>query len=435
MTSASCQVGQARYGGIPVFYSGDGIVVPLTRYMIQLRYVEGKPRGSVETYAYHLQRFFKWLACQNPIVAWNSVTDVHLISYRDSGFRRGTSESRGNESTIERSLSVIFGFYVWAELAHLLDGHVACYVDRRERVFKISAVLRNGKRPRWEWPHARALKGRKAHRPTPTDSEIETLHAYIYASSECPDRDAAIAKLFEECAFRTEETLSIAKEMVPSWNEIETALTEDRAFDLEVMGKGGRKRSSPVLPETMQFLREYIEGERAQVVAALKKRDPTYKDSKSLFLSAKTGKALTRTGLSHRMIKLMRGAGMKGVSGHRIRARSLTNIVDAEDQPGPSGQYPPVEQSLMRAQSRAGHLSKEALEPYLNDARKEKFTTGDETLAAHSKLRNLQIKARRVEAVLNESSDSAELMELIKAGRKGAARKLLEKLLSKSSQH
>lgn len=416
-TNDACVIDGVRYPGIPVFFSAEGVIEPLSGYMIKLVQRDKTPVSTAETYAFQLQKFWKWISDLERSIAWDKVDDNLLIAYRDSGLGSRAKKSMPQSSTVKAALEVIFQFYVWAEASGRLNNHVAIYSERGDRTFRISAVPnRRGRGNLWSWPHLRTLKKKAGHRPTPTDIELECLHDYIYRESKQAGRDSMIARFYEEGALRVSELRGILTTQVPTWSEIEKALAENITFDLKVKGKGDRERHIPILPELMQAAREYCDGERKAVVESNKKRNLAYTDPKALVLSTKTGQAMTRQALSHRLIHLMRGAGMKKLSGHRIRARALSNIVEAEDLVDETGRSMPIEQILMKAQGRAGHLSPEALRPYLNDVRKTKATGGDDVLMRKSRLRTIEIRLHQYESMLKNVQGLATVAQQVHNG-------------------
>ena len=125
--------------------------------------------------------------------------------------------------------------------------------------------------------------------------------------------------------------LSLTVRDIPCWEDIEAKLAAGEVFTLMLRGKGGRIRPVIILPELMGLAREYIEGERAGVVARAKVRNERYVDPGALFVSHTTGRALTKDYVSARLAKVIRAAGVENASGHRLRAAGLTALVTAYD--------------------------------------------------------------------------------------------------------
>jgi len=431
-TSNECLVNGNRYPGIPVFFERRGIIQPLSDYMIELVVRDKIPTSTVETYAFKLQKFWKWIRSED--VAWDEVDDDTLIQYRDSGL--GTKEEkRPGGNTIKAALEVVFSFYAWAERTKRLVDHVAIYPDRQNRTFLISAIPNQQARSvHWTWPHLRSIEQSVSRRPTPPSEQLEALHGHISTVSKLSSRDGLVAQFYEEGALRVSELLGLRTDDIPSWPEIEAALDSDSEFEITVNGKGARKRPVSFLPELMQRAREYIEGERDRIVQAIKERNRAYREPKDLILSSRTGKRISRQALSHRLIFLMRGAGIRNVSGHRIRARALSNIIESADGVDDTGRPIPAEQVLLKAQEVAGHLSMASLRAYLNDLRKTSATDYKNVLKKQSRLRKVGEQLVQAESLLEDVRSLGYIAQLLRKGLRDEARKDLLGLVAALEQ-
>src|SRR5690606_22300194 len=98
-------------------------------------------------------------------------------------------------------------------------------------------------------------------------------------------------------------------------------------------------------------------------------RRSDYSDPGCLFLDHKRGSQLNRQYLSRRISEKMTAVGIKNASGHRIRAKCLTDMAEAYDGVDDSGRPLPAEQILERIAQIAGQSRIESLRPYLNNAR------------------------------------------------------------------
>lgn len=190
---------------------------------------------------------------------------------------------------------------------------------------------------------------------------------------------------------------------------------------------GGHHRIVEIVPDLLLRARNYIEEDRLAVVGRFKqKHGGIYKEPAALFLSEKTGEALTFGAITNLTREAFKKANVRG-SGHRMRARYLTNLVqhyydEAFSKHGNSISFDIV---LLKAAEAAGHASPESLRPYLNLIRKRRLTTQD-----GEKRRYLQQRLLSVERDLNAKSRRletttcvAELVTAIRLGKRSSIKR------------
>jgi hypothetical protein len=237
----------------------------------------------------------------------------------------------------------------------------------------------------------------------------------------------------EEAGLRRKEFASLTIDQIPDWDEIDDLIQHDSCKDLElVVTKGDHHRIVEVVPDLLLRTRNYIEEERLAVVHRFKQKyRGIYKAPAVVFLSEKTGQALTLGAITNLIGEAFKKAGVRG-SGHRMRARFLTNLVqhyydEAFSKHGNSISFDIV---LLKAAEAAGHASPESLRPYLNLVRKRRLTTRD-----GEKRRYLQQRLLSVERDLNAKSRQletttfvAELVTAIRSGKKSSIKRAWKNL-------
>ena len=364
LTDTRCVVHGNGYPGIPIFFDADGVIEPFSDYMVHVVREQRRPATTARTYAAYLQKFVKRLASIG--VEWTDVTDGTLIAWRDALLARERSVAPG---TVGAYLGVVFSFYCWAEESGRVRNAVNLYAGRHGapdgRSYQISSE--RSRRGNVYWPYLPKDPG-GAVRHTPSHEEIERVHVGVF-ETRTGERDSLLLSLFEDCYLRRSEALSLTVRDIPYWEAIETKLAAGEVFTLSVRGKGGKVRPVIVLPELMGLAREYIDGERAGVVARAKGRNERYVDPGALFLSQTTGGLLDKDYVSARLSMLIRAAGVENASGHRLRASGLTALVAAYDGYDEAGKRFPAEQVLWKTAERAGHKHWRTLEPYLRVVR------------------------------------------------------------------
>lgn len=424
-TDHSCMIDGAPYPGIPIFFTEHGVLEVVSDYMIYRMRTEGNPPSTIETYAYHLQKYLKHLKGNG--VDWKDATDQTLIGWRDKMLKIECLK----DSTVNNYICTVFDFYYWAEETRRVKNCVAIYDQyfADDRVYQIAAT-RTGKGS-WTWPYLPKVK----HRPdrnTPTPHQLELVHINAFNHSETGQRDSLILSFYEDVGLRKSEALGLTVSDIPSWDEIDDAIDEDRPFSVEILGKGGKKRHVPVLPELMQRAREYIEGDRADAVSCAKKRNPAYRPPTDLFLSQSTGKKLNKQYLSRRLSQLLRESGIKDASAHRVRATFIETQVEASDGYDQSGRPLPAEQVMWKVGEKVGHSSAESIRPYLNKVRARAYATvGDQILDKTGKLNDIQRRLAEKASALRNFDDLALVAAALKNGSNAEASNLLAELLGK----
>lgn len=205
------------------------------------------------------------------------------------------------------------------------------------------------------------------------------------------------------------EALQIKVSDIPDWDEIEEYQAENKLFYVEVTGKRKIDRDLEFLPETMGLIREYIENERSEAVSAAKKRKKFYKEPNELFLASTTGKPLNKQYISRRLSGLMKKAGVSG-TGHRVRAKGLTDIVAAFDGFDDRGQPKSAQDVLIRAAEKAGHSNPQSLRHYLALSRSEGLAAKLNNIEL---LRVLEIKVQTLKKQLSEIDKAGALFDAI----------------------
>lgn len=383
--------------GVPVFFDNKGVMEEVSHYLMYKCLKDTDAPSSAKTYADQLQTFLRFLEKHGKGVTWSDVTDRHLTEF--SNIKTGEGKK---PVYVAGMLQTVFSFYVWAEQNQYIRRHVAIYDDNRS--YAISAKrTKNG----WTWPYL--PKGHSKSRPTPTNEDLERLHASTIEESETVGvRDSLIFTIYERSARRM-EALQIRISDVPDWDKIEQYQRENKIFDVEVLGKRNRVRDLDFLPETMELIRGYIETERLEAVTAAKKRDRFYKEPPDLFVGATTGRPLNKEYISRRLSGLMKKADVKG-TGHRVRAKGLTDIVAAFDGYDDRGQPKSAQDVLIRAAEKAGHSNIESLRPYLALSRSEGIAA---KLHNFEMLRSLEIKIQMRKKKLAEMDKSNTLFETL----------------------
>lgn len=217
--------------GIPVFFDSKGIIEEVSHYLMYKSLKDTDAASSVKTYADQLQTFLRFLDENGKRLTWRDVTDRHLVEF--SNIKTGEGKKAVYVAGV---LQTVFSFYVWAEQKQYIRQHVAIYGEDR-RSYAISAKR---SKKGWTWPYL--PEGHSKLRPTPTNEDLERLHATTIEESEAVGvRDSLIFTIYERTARRM-EALQIKVSDVPDWDTIEQYQRENKIFYVEVLGKRNRVR-------------------------------------------------------------------------------------------------------------------------------------------------------------------------------------------------
>ena len=410
--------------GIPVLFNNNGIFEVPSKWLMSVALNEKDVLSSVSTYADHLVAFFKYIEdlkvpkeLGRKKYSWKDITDKHFHSFikykRDQG---------SGDTYIGNIITTTFRFYRWAEQNNFLRKHVAIYDD--DLPYAISAT-KNPRKGTWTWPYIPSTESRFLD--VPTNEDLEKAHVKAFEMSEnVGRRDSLLMSIYERTARRS-DALQLTIDQVPSEEEIEDAIIadEDKPFEFKVTGKRKVTRTLKLLPETTLELREYIDTERAEIVAKVKRRDKTYKDPGLIFISFNDGKPLSPNYVSARISDILGDAG----SGHRVRAKGLTDIVIAFDGVDKDGKPLAAKDVLLRAAEEAGHNSTHSLRTYLANARSSSLAS---KIFVQERQRTLENKIEQHKRMLAKLDILKPLVDAVVEGR-DISEEILKKILEETS--
>lgn len=333
--------------------------------------LDGRPLSTLLEYAKILRGFVRFRRERN--ILWDEVTDDHIRQYRDSKERQGVQLRRRNVI-----VGVIFGLYQWAEETLRLDYHVQLHdrpeYDRelRNHCFAITsrkAKKKSGEMVRVSTQLQRDHPSKYKRRHTPTASEIERLHE---AEMDCVhgERNSLIYAWAEYTGGRRFEVLQVGVHQLPSREQLDRIFDGELEWSIKVIRKGGFPGRLKPPPELLRRTLNFIENERAKVVAHCVTTGRAV--SGSLFITSK-GSPLSLSTLSDLSRAAFRRAGIQRASFHRLRAvfahkevsASLDALVEDGQELGPDSLW--KETILIRVADLLDHGSLKSLMHYIND--------------------------------------------------------------------
>ena len=438
-TDERCVFANKSHSGIPLLVNNTGFIKPACDYLRFRVTIDGIKPSSAKTYAEDLQCFFQYMEeiRQN----WQHATDNTLLNWKNS--------QNVESKTINRRLDTVVSYYIWLETNNYISNVVKIPGLNSDAEFSPQITLLKVQKTN---PHSKrtvislksplriknASPSRILH--TPTSDEISKIYAAI--SNVDPGialRNNLLISWYRTAGLRRIEWLSLTVEQIPSWREVFNYYDIGEAHELLLKKtKNSKPRYVAVIPELLEETREYIEGPRSELVQRFSQK-PDYIKTNTLFLSHKTGRAMTPCTISNLLHSLMKNAGVNA-TGHRIRATYLTELVEAElaaaetlgiSEEGRRKTSVDWDLILEKVAQRAGHQNPETLRAYVNLARKRR----DKNTGISQSVQNKQRKSHtndRPEFSQHELDQHIYMHELqtaLKQGRKKDAVSAAENLL------
>lgn len=411
-TDGTCEIAGETYPGIPLLTQGNGTVVEPVSDWLRTLAVEGShPATTLREYAQTLMLFWTYLGS----VDWTRVDDALLVEWRNDQAATGVGPG-----TINGRLRLVFRFLYWAESTGRLNGVVGqsdVWVGGRRIPPQVRGVPSKGL-GRQDSPlvpsmlYRRVQKVRRAY--TPTSAETDRLHVELSqaASPYLSTRNTLMASWADEAGLRRKEFAALEIEQIPQYDELYAMLEEELLVPVRLVATKGEKiRTVPVAPELLLRTRDFIECERAALIAARRKRLRSYKPPSRVFLSSTTGRGMNLNAISNILTAGFKGSGIRGW-GHRLRAKYLTALTEAYFQveyQKYGTKFDPQIILLMVAEA-AGHARISSLTPYLNLVVKRHVKRSAGQRSADAQARSLA-RLRLLESEVLRLSHSDELAE------------------------
>ena len=312
-TNDDCLIDKLSRPGVGILVDEYGVTVyPVIDWLITRRKRRADPEdtGTIKQQAFDLRMFWEFLMYEK--IDWKDVSDNVLLRWRDRMFNgvRVSMEQRSvpykridavnpiMNGTINRRLSNVFRFYLYCNDRGLVPEGTIGHGGK----FRITVELdRDGKRM---WYSLLPGEG-SSPAATPDDIDIDKLHDAIdeIFGSETSMRNRLYVDWNRYLGLRGMEASSIKKGMIPSLEEIEKYVSDERPYPMDfspkrqgVRTKGNRSRPTPldVDPMLLKATRDYIDLYRPEIVdRAHTHFGRIYQEPDAIFLGT-TGRSLGR---------------------------------------------------------------------------------------------------------------------------------------------
>jgi hypothetical protein len=410
----------------------NDIFLPTADYFAQRALFNSVAEGTLLDEAYIL---CGWLNSLHEIKrSWKDVSDRLILQYTQLLARRGANKAR-----IQRSADLVFHFYwIIQNDLKLLNGVVndPRHMTNDAVTTPVSAFISANGTVQGKFQFTTVPKGRR--RPTPDSDQVESILDRLISRMNIERGQCywLAASLMFQSGLRSEGVASVSLRVISAALAAEGIKTASGAnFDLSVtltdyeaqdlilariqrLKKAGRtklfilvvEKSRPVrdvgIPiELFEQILIYVWSERPASILG--------KNCDALFLSQKTGEALTRTSLAAEIDKAFKALDVRG-SPHRLRAAFAEKVVHecylrARAQHGSGWDRDSV---LLEAAEALGHASTRHLRHYLNRIiREENLIKGEPVIVTVPQ--EMGVVKRLVKAINEGDEDVARKLRAI----------------------
>lgn len=448
-------IGDRTYSNLSVLIDEYNCVIePVTDYLRYMAVYENNSELSNNEYAKILRQYWEFISIQE--VEWDEANDNLMRAWRDWMLSR--KESPLKKRTINGILTIVYNFYWWCELngytfnvigqsgQHHFDCEKCGHSNRNNITYRLNVKVQISTSQRGERTTSiscpltfRTI--RDIDDRNPTTDEIDKLYASI-SSSKNPainSRNTLIARWCEQAMVRRCEHLALTISQIPSRQNIEQLLDEDRDewITLEKT-KGSKRRVIKVDALLLSDTRDYIDNYRNPLIDKFKsKYGSQYIEPKEIFLSHKTGQVLKENSVSNLFTESAKKAGVNNGTQHRLRSIGATELtvhtIDSEIEKHGRADIDTV---LLRVQQLLGHSDDATTRKHYIRAKQSRMnrelSTHDQEFKANQRLK---VAKRQLEHVRNEtilSSELAQLQKEILKGNKKAILSQIEQLVEKT---
>lgn len=309
--SDECVLDGRRYDRLPLIRDRMGRVVEVpSAWLLHLSVTGARPR-TVAKYAHVMRMYWAFLG-DSP---WNAVGSDQMRKWRNSLVGAERSSTRVN-----LCVDVVVAFYRWAQERGRVSGVVGV-TPPVGRPYPIRLVQSRGRGGRLV-SDVREPVCRPRRQEVPDSDDLDLLYRRLSGANEArSERNCLIADLAVGCGLRRDEILSMTISDVPSRAALMGLLDRGRAHRLTVIGKGGRERVVPVLPELMLKLRDHISVHRRSLLG------PTTRVEERVFLSSRTGRGISAQWISRLFSTAFGSTKTRKLGLHRLRARYASLVV------------------------------------------------------------------------------------------------------------
>jgi site-specific recombinase XerD len=398
-------------------------VAPVCDYLRNLVLHEQLKTSSAKTYAEYIQQFWNFL--EKDDIAFSEVTDTELLTWLNQ------QKNRGNKDyVVAARCDAIFDMYCWLQIKGYVEDMVRIPNHNDDVVFEPMLSSKTARPSRFRPSRYGVVSAIRPNgsdadsiQPTPNSDELSKL--YIVADNpdnfDLTERNQLLIDWYGQTGVRRLEVQNLTVDQIPDWSTIDKLRAYGHAYEMRITEtKGDKPRHIGVLPHLLERTREWIEGGRANIVNRFKRKDSAYLEPKEIFISNKTGEAISLKAITNLFTSFFRKANVDG-HGHRIRAYYLNNLLQAEvdaamatlTSNGGTSASIDWELIIRKVAERAGHQNLDTLRKYVTILKKKYHRiSGRDDLVTVDQL--LKTKKQQLDLIDHQiSQKKAELAALL----------------------
>ncbi|MGN6448990.1 MAG: tyrosine-type recombinase/integrase [Brucella intermedia] len=436
---------------IPTLVWEDGLDEWVADYARHLRFVSKQAYSSVEEVVKKLRIFRRFQ--RKFRVPFEQVNDDFLLAWQASMSSSPMSSGKRRDECI----STVHDLFKWAEERGLLKNHIQVaakyeYDLGPDYVFPISSeqVLVRGRHGQSYIKWVSTLTGGGHHhtygmRHTPTSDEVLRLGDEV----ELHQRNKVRNKLIMDWALltgaRVSEILQIKESDFPGLDDIGDLLAEcgegaNYTVRVERKNRGPSLLRVP-LDLTLRTM-EYIACDEQRLKIIDDRHSGCRRTDNLVFLSEKTGSALTADSVTRIFGHFFKKASIKKANIHRLRAKYITEVIEAQlDRLADGGvDVDPTsnwqETVLVMATQLMGHSHPMSLVPYLNEILQRRASKGGrvQPRSIEARERSVNELVRQTASRLKHHVGLAEASRLIGEQKYTEAREVVRDILDRLEQ-
>lgn len=369
----NCIINGKERNDLPMLHDPCGIddafALHASDYLLHRALSRSSASSSLRKMAIALRKWSRH--CFTEGAPWESPSDEMLVAWRDElevapkkNWLSSKYKLRRRHATINFNLNVVFEFYVWCEDVGILRDLVRRPSSPKPLPYKYPLSANSSQSGAL---HCSCLftSTQKPSRHIPNEAEVRDLHRAANRRVHGA-RDTLVMLWFEETGLRRAEALRELKvAAIPHYEEIQDRQKSGGDFTISIRGKRSRTRDVTVTPMLMEMTRDYIEIERQKTIARCNRSCAVYQAPDVVFLSQRGG-PLSLNYWSNIMTMTFREAGVRNASGHRLRAKFATSLLEALIESSiRAGLTVDYSKMLLIVSERLGHARLESIEPYL----------------------------------------------------------------------
>lgn len=361
-SDSTCCLDGNYYENVPALIGPDFNIIDAVTDWFRHLLTSNLELTSVHQYAYTMANYWNFLISRR--CAWTDANDSLLKKWRNLDGEIGNNLER---KTVNAKLTTVYRFYLWAQSNNYIFEVIG--IPSLALCYRPAISLESGGNGNFSRISSNLLYRVPGHKfkPVPTSSEMDDAFAVLSRTKNpgLAERNILMLRWAAAVGLRRAEFLSLSIAQLPTMAKILDLDRQGLTYQIEVIGKGNKKRVVPVQPDLIVNTLDYVETWRQQVVELY----PASIQINRIFISHTSGSALSLPYVSGILSKAFADSE-RHLTVHRARARFITKLVakflEEHIELHGSLNTLSVELLLLRATEIVGHSNLNSLKYYLD---------------------------------------------------------------------